>query len=78
MLINFRPLICPILLSNLYPLEIHSNVTKMNSIMHSHVPHSIFPKVLPFARKFPFLLKHLCFLVYLLTPCDICSLPCHL
>ena len=51
----------------------------MNSIMCSHVPHSIFPKLLSFARKFPFRPpKHPCFPVYLLTPCDLCSLPCHL
>ena len=68
--------------SHLYPfscpLAIHSNVTKMNSIMHSHVSHSIFPKLLPFARKFPFPPKHPCFPVYLLTSCDLCSLLCHL
>ena len=56
MLINFCPLIRPVLLSHLYsfscPLAIHSNVTKMNSTVHSHVPHSIFPKLLSFARKF--------------------------
>ena len=47
--------------------------------MRSHVPHSIFPKLLSFARKFPFRPpKHPCFPVYLLTPCDLCSLPCHL